>query len=103
MGGPGSGRHSLMVTAITSEYLQLDIRRLQRDGLLVDGNCFTWQWKLDGDEVDSIRVRIGSDRVILPARGYSDETSGRPKKYSVFLVWTPCHYGGMRPWFPARC
>ena len=38
MGGFGSGRHWLSRKATTSQYWQLDVRRWQRDGLLVLGS-----------------------------------------------------------------
>lgn len=45
MGGPGSGRGLRAGTAeTTSDFLQLDVRRWQRDGFLIAGRAFSWQW-----------------------------------------------------------
>jgi hypothetical protein len=41
----GSGKDT------TSAYRQLDVRRWQRDGLLVPGRRFSWQWSRDGEVI----------------------------------------------------
>ena len=60
MGGYGSGRKWGQAT--TSDMRRLDIRRLQRDGLLKPGRAFGWQWTGNGAEVASIQMRTEVDR-----------------------------------------
>ena len=102
MGGFGSGQRSSRKDT-TSVYLQLDVRRWQRAGLLAPGQCFSWQWSLGGKEVGSIAVRVDSGRVILtyPYRSNQESMNGN---HLILLEWTPCNYGGERAWFvcPAR-
>lgn len=94
MGGSGSGRRWYS-KATTFEYYQLDVRRWQRDGLLVAGRSFVCQWG-NVEVVAPSSVRAEPDRVILCSQGGCT--------YSVRLAWTPCNYGGARAWFlcPAR-
>ena len=102
MGGYGSGRQWGQAT--TSDMRRLDIRRLQRDGLLKPGLAFGWHWTRNGSEVASIQMRTEVDRVILNYRSRSNGGEWQPMEYPVYLEWTPCHLGGRRAWFlcPAR-
>ncbi len=105
MGGFGSGRHWLSRKSTTFEYRRLDVRRWQRDGLLVPGRSFGLQWIPNGEVVASVYVRVRDDTVLLC---YGHRTSGgawqTEQQYPVRLQWTPCNYGGRRAWFrcPAR-
>jgi hypothetical protein len=58
VGGYGSGRHWTSVKATTSQCYELDVRRRQRDGLLIPGLGFRTCWVQDGKELISI-VRSG--------------------------------------------
>ncbi len=99
MGGYGSGRRWGKNT--TSDMRPLDIRRLQRDGLLTPGRASGWHWTVDGKEVSSIQMRAEADRVILNYRSRSNSGEWRPVEYPVYLEWMPCNLGGRRAWF--RC
>ena len=99
MGGFGSGRRYGKNT--TDSYRTLDVRRLQRDGLLIPGHTFGWNWTCDGETVASIQVRTETDRVILMYSHRSGGGEWKREEYPVFLDWTPCNYGGRRAWF--RC
>jgi hypothetical protein len=48
MGGFGSGRGQSGKDT-TSDYRALDVRRLQRDGLLTPGRSFGWNWTRNGE------------------------------------------------------
>ena len=103
MGGFGSGpRRGGKYT--TSDLRALDIRRLQRDGLLIPGSFFNWQWSINGEKVADINIRIEADNVILNYRSRSNVDEWQPIEYPVFLERTPCNLGGQRAWFlcPAR-
>ncbi len=105
MGGAGSGKPRYVFgKGITCDYRHIDIRRWQRDGLLVPNQYFSLQWSRDGEIVASIEVMIEEYQATLAYR-YRDPSQGwQSKNYSVMLDWTPCNYGGERPWFccPAR-
>lgn len=102
MGGIGSGnRWRLGVNDKTDDYRAIDVRRWQRDGLLVAGRAFGWQWSRDGNVVASIRVRVEMGRVFLTYRHRSGGGEWKDENYPVRLDWTSCNLGGHRPWF--RC
>jgi hypothetical protein len=89
----------------TNCYQDIDVRYLSRKGYLHPGSSCTLRWSRNGNEVASIRVRSTSDSVVLSYRRKlpgSDEW--KSEEYPVYLDWTPCNYGGTRPWFlcPAR-
>jgi len=105
MGGPGSGRRWYYGAAdCTDDYRALDVRHWQRNGLLIPGRAFGWQWMRDGETVASIQVQTEPDRVILSYVHRSGDGEWKNELYPVRLDWTPCTYGGRRAWFlcPAR-
>lgn len=104
MGGIGSGRHAGGGKSTTGDMRPLDVRSLQRGGLLAPGLAFGWQWTVNGREVSSIRMRAEADRVILNYQSRSHGGEWQPMEYPVRLEWTACTLGGRRPWFlcPAR-
>lgn len=103
MGGFGSGRGQ-SVKDTTSDMRALDIRRLQRDGLLIPGQALGWNWLRNGETVASINIRAEADRVILNYRSQSNGGEWQPMENPVYLEWTGCNLGGRRAWFlcPAR-
>jgi hypothetical protein len=72
----------------TWAYHRVDVRELQRGGLLAAGARYTRRWT-DGLEV-AFAVREGGLHLEHPGRSYV-----------VALEREPLHYGGTRPWF--RC
>ena len=103
MGGMGSGRRwGYGGKETTNDSLPLDIRKLQRAGLLTPGRWFGWQWTVNDKPVADIRVKVEIGRVVLVyrhrGRGDSD---WQDVEQPVQLRHTPCTYGGTRPWW--RC
>lgn len=99
MGGMGSGRRYQGGKDTTSDMRALDIRRLQRDGLLTPGRVFGWNWSRNGETIASIQMRIEADRVILNYRSRSNGDEWKQMEYPVRLEWTSCYLGGQRAWF----
>lgn len=99
MGGMGSGRGYQGGKATTSQMLALDIRRIQRDGLLIPGLTSTWKWTRNGETVASIQTRTETDRVILDYSSRSNGGDWQAMEYPVCLEWTGCTLGGRRAWF----
>ena len=93
------GRYSSRHT--TSDFRQLDVRCLQRDGLLASGLTFSWEWSRDGKAIAFIDVRTEAGRVWLSYRHRRNDEQWRTEHYPVLIEWTACHYGGQRAWF--RC
>ncbi len=66
MGGIGSGRRWYYGTKdLTEDYMPIDIRRWQREGMLTPGTTFSSQKTCNGKTISSIKARAESDRVIL--------------------------------------
>ena len=100
MGGWGSGRRRSS-KATTADYLQLDVRRLQRDGLLDLRRSFNWWWTRNSEPVADINIIPENDRVVLTYRTQQTDREQTEQNYSILLERTPCNYGGERVWF--RC
>lgn len=97
MGGWNSGRHG--GTDCTDDCRSIDIRRWQRDGLLITGRSFNWQWTQSGETVANIGVTAEDGRVMLSYRYRRNEGEWQSLDYPVKLATTPCTYGGLRYWF----
>src|SRR5271165_3257300 len=103
MGGFGSGRP--WGKRSTFDYAQLDVRRLQRQGVLVPGRSSTLRWNEENGEGASINVYAEAGRLLLSWTHFeSAAPDWKNGKYAIPIVRTPCNYGGARPWFlcPAR-
>jgi len=98
MGGMGSGRRYQGGRSTTENYRPLDVRKLHRARLLTPGLAAVWSWYSRGELRASIQVQAGDGHVCLI---YTATENGERREYSypVRLDWTPCQYGGARPWF----
>lgn len=101
MGGLGSGRRYQGGKDVTTDYRALDVRRLQRDGLLKPELSFNWKWSRNGEDIGNINIRTESNRVFLNYRTRSNGGEWQPKDYPVYIDYTECQFGGKRAWF--RC
>ena len=102
MGGSGSGRHYHYGSkSTTDDYRSLDVRRLQRDGLLKPGLNYSWQWLRRDEVVANIGIRTEVDRIILSYRNKRGDEEWQEMNYPVYLEYSACNYGGQRAWF--RC
>ncbi len=105
MGGVGSGRHWRWDEKPTTDSMRsFDIRRWAREGLLVPGHTFGWQWSRDGEQVASINVDVKAGTVQLRYRSRQAGEDWQDMNYTVRLLSQPCQLGGARQWFecPAR-
>lgn len=102
MGGFGSGRHG--GGRCTDDLRPLDVRRINRAGLLMPGRSFTWQWTCNDVVTGTISMQVQFDRVMLNYRTQTNHINGgqwESMNYAVRLDWTPCGFGGRRAWW--RC
>ena len=83
----------------TSDLRALDVRRLQRDGLLTPGQSFGWSWTRNGKKLATIHLSVQFDSVILDYRQREYGGDWEEVNYPVRLDWTACHYGGRRAWW----
>ena len=97
MGGRNSGRSG--GKTCTDDMRSLDVRRLQSEGLLIDGYSFHRIWTHQGREVGRILINVLDDHVQLC---YRQSWRGGPWTdcvNTVTLDWSACHFGGRRPWW----
>jgi hypothetical protein len=105
VGGAGSGSwYRFDKKTTVEECRSLDVRKLYHEGLLKPGHRFTSSWSRAGREITSIGgVVLGSsrpERVVLLFRHRSGPSAEwEDVQELVELDWTPCNFGGERPWF----
>ena len=101
MGGAGSGYWYRWGKKITTEGCRsLDVRRLNREGLLKPGCWFSWCWWRAEQKVASIKALVYRDCVVLSYRHRSGPGGEWEEVMEpIALEWTPCNFGGERPWF----
>ncbi len=107
MDGVGSGNwYRFDKKTTTGETHSLDVRYLHREGLLKTGRFFSLRWSRAGRETGSIGGTVeGSpgdppERVVLSYRHRSGAGGEwEDVRETVPLEWTPCNFGGERPWF----
>ena len=98
MGGYGSGKQCRS-RGSTLAFRQIDARLLQIKGALVSGTESMAGWNKDAPPRAEVNIRALSNCIILE---YSHRQNGRMwrrEEYRVSIEWTPCHFGGKRPWF----
>ncbi|RRD69505.1 MULTISPECIES: hypothetical protein [unclassified Desulfovibrio] len=99
MGGYGSGRWGYHTKKRTTDDMHsLDVRKMQRTGCLQQGASFVWEWRRDGERVSAITVNAYAGALALT---YCTGQGNALKSHllNVALDWTPCTFGGRRPWF----
>lgn len=83
----------------TGDMSALDVRKVQRDGLLKPGHSFGWNWTRNGNTLASINIKVGTDSVTLDYRNRRHGGEWKAMSYPVPLNWTSCNYGGQRAWW----
>jgi hypothetical protein len=99
MGSSNSGRHGGKGT--TRGRNTLDVRKWQRDRLLIPGYRFDTSWTRNGQPNGAISVVVNENGVHLIYRHGGD--TGQDMNYPVLIDWTPCNYGGRRAWWKCPC
>jgi len=106
MGGYGSGGWGFLHDKKTTveECRWVDVGRFKREGMLLEGQTWggSWWWKdNEGKQVASIDVTSCTEWVRLSYTITYTAGDREPEKiaYTVPVVWTPCNFGGRRPWF----
>ena len=100
MGGRGSGRKSNRAARnTTDDYRMLDVRWLNREGVLVPGQIKTITWYCNKKAIGEIFVAAGLDAVVLSYRVREMSAEWKEHCYSVRLTATTGTKGGRRIWF----
>jgi hypothetical protein len=102
-GGPGSGTWRRPFSKRQVEaYRRLDVRQWHRHRMLQPGRLFSWAWSTpEGTVVASILAHVTPSHVRLTYRYRGREDAWQDSEEVIEVTYTPCHYGGERPWF--RC
>ena len=98
MGGSGSGRHSYR--GVLDGTRRLDVNRWNREGMFAGRESGSWVW-MDEERnvVASIGYSASRGEVTLTYTEEPRTEDARTLSYRVPVVWTPCTFGGERPWF----
>jgi hypothetical protein len=100
MGGWGSGKwHRWHARPKLEDYLQLDIRQLRQRGALKPGLSISLEWRRGNEPTGDIRIEVRDSCLILKYRSRVAGGEWENIEEFVSLSWTPCNYGGCRPWF----
>ncbi len=95
----GNGAHGAKECVEQSR--QLDVRELQRSGLLGVGMNYGWSWSRNGARVATIRLTVDSDQVQVRCSRCLRNGQWHDAFFDIPLERTPCHLGGERVWW--RC
>jgi hypothetical protein len=77
----------------------IDVLDWHRRGCLRSPRRFSWAWRQDGERAASINVETERHRVTLKYRSRRCGGDWASVKQQFPVVWTPCRFGGERPWF----
>lgn len=97
MGGYGSGRYGGKKKV--QHCRSLDVNKMNKAGGLKSGYSGQWQWSEDGEKVASIECSSRKTNIVLKYRWRAYGEGWESSEQSVPVTWTPCHYGGQRPFF----
>jgi hypothetical protein len=83
----------------TDKFLSIDLRILHRRGVIRPGRHCGIRW-VNGPQSGELDVRAADNSLILSYEHPKRNSDGWIlKHYPVQIAWTPCNYGGRRPWF----
>jgi hypothetical protein len=88
-----------MVKRTTNQMIALDIRQVHRAGGLVPGHLSSRAWTWGSGGVSRVLLDAGIDRVTLSYQGSNEGEVWQECVQRVSVEWTPCNYGGRRPWW----
>lgn len=103
MGGLGSGNWycRLDKKRTTEAAKRIDVRYMRQHDLLTSGQWGTLSWTQRGEPSGSVRYHVELDALILDYCFQAYGGKWQTVTERIPLEYTPCHYGGSRPWF--RC
>ena len=99
MGGIGSGRSSGGGHTTVEMCRSIEISRLYKAGVLIAGWSGGWNWTRDGEQVASIGIRGGRDRIELAYRWRRSGAEWQDVVEPIRIEWRSCRFGGERPFF----
>lgn len=97
MGGYGSGRYGGKKKV--QHCRSLDINKMNKAGGLKSGFSGQWQWSEDGEVIATIGFSSQDTKVDLNYRWRAYGEDWVQTEQPVPITWTPCQFGGNRPYF----
>jgi hypothetical protein len=76
-----------------------DVLEWHRPGYLRSPGWFSFAWTRDGERMASINVSVQHHSVVLIYRSCSNGEEWSDVAQRIPIAWTPCRFGGERPWF----
>lgn len=101
MGGFGSGRRTGKLKKATTEQLvSLDIREWKREGRLFAGARLGLQWTERNRGQIQLHISFHETCVhmVWTNTAPTSDRAPVPFQQTAFIDWTPCNFGGERPW-----
>ena len=99
MGGYGSGRRkSRNPRPTVEECVAIDVNKWNRLGLLEPGQTFTRTWRVGDEPVLTVAVKVLLRALELSHAVPGADGGAELARYDVPTYWTPCRFGGQRPW-----
>jgi hypothetical protein len=77
----------------------VDVLRWNKLGYLRSPRRFSWAWTRDGKQVASINVETYRHSITLKYQSRSRGEDRSDVEQRIDIEWTPCRFGGERPWF----
>jgi len=99
VGGIFSGRKPAQNTKPSpEEFITLDVRELRKEGGLAPKQSYNLHKYSCGLKMGILAVTTRQDRLSLQYTAVNEQNR-QCSSQSVAIDWTPCHFGGRRPWF----
>ncbi len=76
--------------------LRLNLNKVRQAGLLRSGASGIWAWHRDGNQIGTVGLRCLDGLLRVEC-----QIDGSEAGHAIPLDFTPCFFGGVRPWF--RC
>jgi hypothetical protein len=92
------GGHNWKGSSTVEGTRSLDVIKLVRAGYMSD-RWGAWQWTYQDGTKAWIEMRGGKNQIALDYRVRSHSEDWQKVHQPVPIRWTPCHFGGERPWF----
>lgn len=100
MGGYGSGRQVESGPGYkTADLSSLDVREVAKLGILTPGFRAKRKFRQNGEVFATVQAETTRHRLTLDLQGELKNNERVEHRWSLGLSWTPCNFGGERPWF----
>jgi hypothetical protein len=93
------GGHNWKGGGVVEGTTSLDVMQLARAGYLPGPRSGNWQWSSSGATTASIQIKGGRELVTLEYRVRVGSDDWQTVRQDVPIRWSPCRFGGERPWF----